>query len=400
MEWRDAFSDSAIFVPIPIPIPVSVAARTCSLAPRQACLVCGYVGCSRVQYGETSTADTTAKKGQHALAHWQRTGRLHGFALHLDSQNVWDYNLDWYCHRVRSEPARLQHSSGPSPGKQGAVARAVSLDAQGDLQKLVDDGKREATGVEYAELLSGQLESQQQYFSDAIAKVECEAAARVSALEVSLAATIAEGRALDDAVADREAELASLQQATADTFGEFSAAIKALQAQRRVVAEQQALHEAHRKKVATIKVENALSVQQQQKVSQREPERARESQREPERDTKRHTETHRDTQRETHRERMREKECSARPPCPCPPGPQRRCPFFTIPPFFGAQEIMMLEDQINDFNRHLLQRDEISVASEEVRKELQEGSIVVQAPTPPATPSRRSPSKGKKGKKK
>ena len=60
----------------------------------------------------------------------------------------------------------------------------------------------------------------------------------------------------------------------------------------------------------------------------------------------------------------------------------------------------MLEDQVNDFNRHLSQRDEINVKPDHVRKELQEGSLMVQSPAPPS-PTRRSPSKkGKKGKRK
>ena len=231
------------------------------------CLVCGYVGCSRLQYGDSNV--TVAKNG-HALAHWQKTKHLHGFALHLESQCIWDYNLDRYAHRVRSEPAQLQLSSGAacSSSKQQPTGLDVSLDTEAGFQKLVDNGKREAKGLEYAELLSGQLVVGQQYFNDKIMKVECDAAAKISSLETALHSLTETGKALKATFEAQKAELPACQGQAADMMGQFSNAIKALQVQRREASVQEAKHEAYRKKMTTIKVENALLVKEQQQVRQ------------------------------------------------------------------------------------------------------------------------------------
>lgn len=69
------------------------------------------------------------------------------------------------------------------------------------MASQVNNVKREAIGVEYAELLSKQFESQREYFDDQIATLETDAAATISLLEESAArASVAYGNMILDCV--------------------------------------------------------------------------------------------------------------------------------------------------------------------------------------------------------
>lgn len=136
--------------------PLSQCADCGSTSSLWICLVCGNVGCGR--YGRA-----------HAAAHHARTS--HPYALELDTQRVWDYARDGYVHRLIQNRAdgKLVELPPAAMGEGGAGAGGpTAKDALG-AEKL------EAIGLEYASLLTSQLESQREWYEGQTAAVSAQA---------------------------------------------------------------------------------------------------------------------------------------------------------------------------------------------------------------------------------
>ncbi|ESO03286.1 hypothetical protein HELRODRAFT_100087 [Helobdella robusta] len=103
------------------------------------CLICGEVGCGRYANG-------------HAYGHFKETA--HTYAMQLGSNRVWDYVGENYVHRLV-----LNKMDG----------KLVEVDNRGNevidpSTLLHQEEKIESLSLEYAYLLTSQLESQREYF--------------------------------------------------------------------------------------------------------------------------------------------------------------------------------------------------------------------------------------------
>ncbi|SGZ21679.1 BQ5605_C021g09401 [Microbotryum silenes-dioicae] len=137
------------------------------------CVICGNVGCGRYQ-------------GGHAHSHFEESG--HRYSLEIETGRVWSYADDEYVHRLirsrtdgklvelpsmfgnngRSTEANLEH-------KQRARSNSTSGGGGGgtggpDRSTEASQDKLEAMGVEYANLMTSQLESQRGYYEEEMAR--------------------------------------------------------------------------------------------------------------------------------------------------------------------------------------------------------------------------------------
>lgn len=136
------------------------------------CLVCGHLGCGRLTR-------------EHALRHFR--GTQHTYAIELATQRVWDYAGDGFVHRLiqnktdgklvevpdpgaaRGDGSRPRTAAEAGPGSATGgtgIAGGGSSGGGGDANK-----KDSAVALEYALLLTGQLDSQRQFFEGLLAQV-------------------------------------------------------------------------------------------------------------------------------------------------------------------------------------------------------------------------------------
>ncbi|KAK0641179.1 hypothetical protein B0T16DRAFT_334718 [Cercophora newfieldiana] len=130
------------------------------------CLICGNVGCGRY-------------KGGHAKDHWKETA--HSFSLELETQHVWDYAGDMWVHRLIRDKGDGKVVDFSSNNNNSGRRRTTGQDANGE--DLVPRAKLDGIGMEYAHLLTSQLESQRIYFEEMVNKAADKAAMAASAAE-------------------------------------------------------------------------------------------------------------------------------------------------------------------------------------------------------------------------
>lgn len=113
------------------------------------CLICGKVGCGRY-------------RGGHAKDHWKETA--HSFALELETQHVWDYAGDMWVHRLIRDKG------------DGKVVELPGRGTQGQEEDVVPRAKLDNMSLEYAQLITSQLESQRAYYDEMVNKAVDKAA--------------------------------------------------------------------------------------------------------------------------------------------------------------------------------------------------------------------------------
>lgn len=111
------------------------------------CVICGNIGCGR--YDEA-----------HAFAHYKATN--HTYAMDVVTQHVWDYAGDGYVHRLIQNKADGKLVDLPASTHQNGMT--------GYANDSVPREKLDNMGMEYAYLLTSQLESQRAYFEEQLAK--------------------------------------------------------------------------------------------------------------------------------------------------------------------------------------------------------------------------------------
>lgn len=111
------------------------------------CVICGNIGCGR--YDEA-----------HAFAHYKAT--KHTYAMDVVTQHVWDYAGDGYVHRLIQNKADGKLVDLPASTHQTGMT--------GYANDSVPREKLDNMGMEYAYLLTSQLESQRAYFEEQLAK--------------------------------------------------------------------------------------------------------------------------------------------------------------------------------------------------------------------------------------
>jgi BRCA1-associated protein len=129
------------------------------------CLICGNIGCGRYD-------------SAHAFAHYEATS--HTYAMDVVTQHVWDYAGDGYVHRLIQNKADgklvdLPASAHPSPFAGGGMT--------GYANDTVPREKLDNMGMEYAYLLTSQLESQRAYFEEQVERAVDKAAKAASSAD-------------------------------------------------------------------------------------------------------------------------------------------------------------------------------------------------------------------------
>jgi BRCA1-associated protein len=142
------------------------------------CLICGNTGCGRYD-------------SAHAFAHYDATS--HTYAMDVVTQHVWDYAGDGYVHRLIQNKAdgKLVDMPASTHGTPSMTAYA---------NDTVPREKLDNMGIEYAYLLTSQLESQRAYFAEQLERA-VDKAAKASASADDAARTAASMSAKLDALA-------------------------------------------------------------------------------------------------------------------------------------------------------------------------------------------------------
>ncbi|KAF2130250.1 hypothetical protein P153DRAFT_356052 [Dothidotthia symphoricarpi CBS 119687] len=135
------------------------------------CLVCGNTGCGR--YDEA-----------HAFAHYEATS--HTYAMDVATQHVWDYAGDGYVHRLIQNKADGKLVDLPASTHQSFGAPGMT----GYANDTVPREKLDNMGMEYAYLLTSQLESQRAYFEEQLERA-VDKAAKASSSADEAARTLA-----------------------------------------------------------------------------------------------------------------------------------------------------------------------------------------------------------------
>lgn len=168
------------------------------------CLICGHVGCGRYEAG-------------HAKQHFCDTD--HAYALELESHKIWSYVGDQWVHRLVQSKATGHLVEVPSPhrgGGEGAgggrpvgacrlssrLSRAAAPcavddeDASGgpdasesgdeELDEVLRTSKMDSIALEYEHLLTSQLDSQREFFTTQLARMESEYEHRLLSADESI----------------------------------------------------------------------------------------------------------------------------------------------------------------------------------------------------------------------
>jgi BRCA1-associated protein len=154
------------------------------------CLICGNIGCGRYD-------------SAHAFAHYEATS--HTYAMDVVTQHVWDYAGDGYVHRLiqNKTDGKLVDMPASTHGTFSAPGGMT-----GYANDTVPREKLDNMGMEYAYLLTSQLESQRAYFEEQLERaVDKAAKAASSADDASRAVT----------TLSQKLEFLSLQYADAQT---------------------------------------------------------------------------------------------------------------------------------------------------------------------------------------
>ncbi|KAI9838300.1 MAG: hypothetical protein M1819_005568 [Sarea resinae] len=138
------------------------------------CLICGNIGCGR--YDEA-----------HAFAHYQQTS--HCYAMDVETQRVWDYAGDGYVHRLIQTKSDGKLVELPSALNNTAANNSNSNSAlSGTVEDYVPREKLDNIGMEYAYLLTSQLDSQRLYFEEKVERAADKASQAAATAEKAAAA--------------------------------------------------------------------------------------------------------------------------------------------------------------------------------------------------------------------
>lgn len=141
------------------------------------CLICGNIGCGRYD-------------SAHAFQHYEATS--HSYAMDIATQHVWDYAGDGYVHRLiqnKADGKLVDLPAAQHAGSGGGGAHPNSS-MTGMGADTVPREKLDNMGMEYAFLLTSQLDSQRLYFEEQVERaVDKAAKASVAAEEAAATAS-------------------------------------------------------------------------------------------------------------------------------------------------------------------------------------------------------------------
>ena len=142
------------------------------------CLICGNIGCGRYD-------------SAHAFAHYEATS--HTYAMDVVTQHVWDYAGDGYVHRLIQNKTDGKLVDMPASTHQSFGAPGMT----GYANDTVPREKLDNMGMEYAYLLTSQLESQRAYFEEQLERAVDKAAKAASSADEATRAIAALAQQLD-----------------------------------------------------------------------------------------------------------------------------------------------------------------------------------------------------------
>lgn len=164
------------------------------------CLICGNIGCGRYD-------------SAHAYAHYEATN--HSYAMDIVSQHVWDYAGDGYVHRLIQNKADGKLVDLPASTQKGKDTNASMTGYAADS---VPREKVDSMGMEYAYLLTSQLESQRLYFEEQVERAvdkAAKAAASADEAQRTVASLTAQLSALQTSYGETKTQLALLEKEAA-----------------------------------------------------------------------------------------------------------------------------------------------------------------------------------------
>lgn len=207
LQWSDSTCPVCRYAQTPEP--AAATASSCTSCGRHddlwICLICGHVGCGRYA-------------SAHAHAHFSDTA--HTYSLQLGTQRVWDYAGDNYVHRLiqtKEEGKVVEYEPGDE-----ATQRP-------DIPGLGSEEKVENLELEFAHLLTSQLESQRKYFQARLEEVETTAGVRISELERRLAETSAAEETLQARLSSAMTDKNAAEKRLATSTAKLSKATRALE---------------------------------------------------------------------------------------------------------------------------------------------------------------------------
>jgi hypothetical protein len=135
------------------------------------CVICAQIGCGRHNQA-------------HAVAHFHETG--HRFSIHLERHYIWDYISDRYVHRLRRLRSNGAQGYEDETGHANTVVTLGDEFSQYEADEMMQI-KLHSIGQRYNELLTEQLQTQNEYFeakiSDMTLKNENEVQEEICILE-------------------------------------------------------------------------------------------------------------------------------------------------------------------------------------------------------------------------
>ncbi|KKY19432.1 putative ring and ubp finger domain [Diplodia seriata] len=132
------------------------------------CLICGNIGCGRYD-------------SAHAFQHYEATS--HSYAMDIATQHVWDYAGDGYVHRLIQNKADGKLVDLPAAHNHANNSQHPNNSMTGMGADTVPREKLDNMGMEYAFLLTSQLDSQRLYFEEQVERAVDKAAKASAAAE-------------------------------------------------------------------------------------------------------------------------------------------------------------------------------------------------------------------------
>ncbi|EOD44790.1 putative ring and ubp finger domain protein [Neofusicoccum parvum UCRNP2] len=164
------------------------------------CLICGNIGCGRYD-------------SAHAFQHYEATS--HSYAMDIATQHVWDYAGDGYVHRLIQNKADGKLVDLPAAHSHATSTQQHPNNSMTGMgADTVPREKLDNMGMEYAFLLTSQLDSQRLYFEEQVERAVDKAAKASAAAEEAAASATALAQQVRDLQAlhrDAKATVASLE---------------------------------------------------------------------------------------------------------------------------------------------------------------------------------------------
>ncbi|KAL1630996.1 hypothetical protein SLS56_004670 [Neofusicoccum ribis] len=164
------------------------------------CLICGNIGCGRYD-------------SAHAFQHYEATS--HSYAMDIATQHVWDYAGDGYVHRLIQNKADGKLVDLPAAHSHATSTQQHPNNSMTGMgADTVPREKLDNMGMEYAFLLTSQLDSQRLYFEEQVERAVDKAAKASAAAEEAAASATALAQQVRDLQAlhrDARATVASLE---------------------------------------------------------------------------------------------------------------------------------------------------------------------------------------------